>query len=332
MSAITELQQQALAAIQAAGSLQQLDELRVRYLGKKGEVTAQLKSLGSMEPEQRKAFGQAVNAARDALNEAIAERRQGLEAEALEQKLLSERVDVTLPGRGEQRGGLHPVTMAMERAIGIFNKLGFDVATGPEVEDDHYNFESLNFPPHHPARAMHDTFYFGDGRLLRTHTSPVQIRVMEKGEPPFRIIAPGKVFRSDSDQTHTPMFHQIEGLLVGEGVSMADLKGVLHTFVNAFFERSLAMRFRPSYFPFTEPSAEVDIGWDKGDGSEPGWLEILGCGMVHPNVLRGCGVDPEEFTGYAFGMGVERMAMLRYGVTDLRQLFENDLEFLRQFH
>jgi phenylalanyl-tRNA synthetase alpha chain len=332
VSAITELQQQALAAIQAAGSLQQLDELRVRYLGKKGEVTAQLKSLGSMEPEQRKAFGQAVNAARDALNEAIAERRQGLEAEALEQKLLSERVDVTLPGRGEQRGGLHPVTMAMERAIGIFNKLGFDVATGPEVEDDHYNFESLNFPPHHPARAMHDTFYFGDGRLLRTHTSPVQIRVMEKGEPPFRIIAPGKVFRSDSDQTHTPMFHQIEGLLVGRNVSMADLKGVLHTFVNAFFERSLAMRFRPSYFPFTEPSAEVDIGWDKGDGSEPGWLEILGCGMVHPNVLRGCGVDPEEFTGYAFGMGVERMAMLRYGVTDLRQLFENDLEFLRQFH
>jgi len=332
VSAITELQQQALAAIQAAGSLQQLDELRVRYLGKKGEVTAQLKSLGSMEPEQRKAFGQAVNAARDALNEAIAERRQGLEAEALEQKLLSERVDVTLPGRGEQRGGLHPVTMAMERAIGIFNKLGFDVATGPEVEDDHYNFESLNFPPHHPARAMHDTFYFGDGRLLRTHTSPVQIRVMEKGEPPFRIIAPGKVFRSDSDQTHTPMFHQIEGLLVGRDVSMADLKGVLHTFVNAFFERSLAMRFRPSYFPFTEPSAEVDIGWDKGDGSEPGWLEILGCGMVHPNVLRGCGVDPEEFTGYAFGMGVERMAMLRYGVTDLRQLFENDLEFLRQFH
>jgi phenylalanyl-tRNA synthetase alpha chain len=332
VSAITELQQQALAAIQAAGSLQQLDELRVRYLGKKGEVTAQLKSLGSMEPEQRKAFGQAVNAARDALNEAIAERRQGLEAEALEQKLLSERVDVTLPGRGEQRGGLHPVTMAMKRAIGIFNKLGFDVATGPEVEDDHYNFESLNFPPHHPARAMHDTFYFGDGRLLRTHTSPVQIRVMEKGEPPFRIIAPGKVFRSDSDQTHTPMFHQIEGLLVGRNVSMADLKGVLHTFVNAFFERSLAMRFRPSYFPFTEPSAEVDIGWDKGDGSEPGWLEILGCGMVHPNVLRGCGVDPEEFTGYAFGMGVERMAMLRYGVTDLRQLFENDLEFLRQFH
>jgi len=332
MSSITELQTRALADIEVSASLQQLDELRVRYLGKKGEITAQLKSLGAMEPDQRKAFGQAVNAARDALNQAINARRQLLEAQALEEKLLREKVDVTLPGRGEKRGGLHPVTMAMERAIGIFTKLGFDVATGPEVEDDHYNFEALNFPPHHPARAMHDTFYFGDGRLLRTHTSPVQIRVMEHGQAPFRIIAPGKVFRSDSDQTHTPMFHQIEGLLVGRGVSMADLKGVLHTFVNAFFERSLAMRFRPSYFPFTEPSAEVDIGWDKGDGSEPGWLEILGCGMVHPNVLRGCGVDPEEFTGYAFGMGVERMAMLRYGVTDLRQFFENDLEFLGQFH
>jgi phenylalanyl-tRNA synthetase alpha chain len=331
VNAITELQSTALAAIEASDTLQQLDDLRVQYLGKKGEVTAQLKTLGSMEPDQRKAFGQAVNATRDALNQAIVARRKLLESQALEAKLMSEKVDVTLPGRGESRGGLHPVTMAMERAIGIFTKLGFDVATGPEVEDDHYNFESLNFPPHHPARAMHDTFYFGDGRLLRTHTSPVQIRVMEKSDPPYRIIAPGKVFRSDSDQTHTPMFHQIEGLLVGRAVSMADLKGVLHTFVNAFFEKSLAMRFRPSYFPFTEPSAEVDIGWEKSSG-EAGWLEILGCGMVHPNVLRGCGVDPEEFTGYAFGMGVERMAMLRYGVTDLRQFFENDLEFLRQFH
>ena len=331
MNAVNELEQRALAQIQASGDLQQLDELRVQYLGKKGEVTALLKSLGSMEPEQRKSFGQAINTARDALNQAIVDRRQALEADALEQKLLSEQVDVSLPGRGEQQGGLHPVTRAMNRAIGIFTKLGFDVATGPEVEDDHYNFESLNFPPHHPARAMHDTFYFGDGRLLRTHTSPVQIRVMEQSDPPYRIIAPGKVFRSDSDQTHTPMFHQIEGLLVAEGVSMADLKGILHTFVNAFFERSLAMRFRPSYFPFTEPSAEVDIGWEKGDGSEPGWLEILGCGMVHPNVLRACDVDPEKYTGYAFGMGIERLAMLRYGVTDLRQFFENDLEFLRQF-
>jgi phenylalanyl-tRNA synthetase alpha chain len=331
MNAVTDLKDRALAAIADSADLQQLDDLRVRYLGKKGEITAQLKSLGSMEPDQRRSFGQAVNAVRDALNQAINARRQALEAQALEQKLRSEKVDVSLPGRGEQRGGLHPVTMAMERAIGIFASLGFEVATGPEVEDDHYNFEALNFPPHHPARAMHDTFYFGDGRLLRTHTSPVQIRVMEQSEPPYRIIAPGKVYRSDSDQTHTPMFHQIEGLLVGRGVSMAHLKGLLHTFVNAFFERSLAMRFRPSYFPFTEPSAEVDIGWDKGDGAEAGWLEILGCGMVHPNVLRACGVDSEEYTGYAFGMGVERLAMLRYGVTDLRQFFDNDLEFLRQF-
>jgi len=328
---IDSLQTRALAEISASDDLQQLDDLRVRYLGKKGEITGQLKSLGSMEPEQRKSYGQLVNVVRDAVNQAILDRRQALEALALEEKLLKEKVDVTLPGRGETRGGLHPVTMAMERAIGIFTRLGFDVATGPEVEDDYYNFESLNFPPHHPARAMHDTFYFGDGRLLRTHTSPVQIRVMEKSEPPYRIIAPGKVYRSDSDQTHTPMFHQVEGLLIGRNVSMADLKGVLHTFVNAFFERSLAVRFRPSYFPFTEPSAEVDIGWEKGDGSEPGWLEILGCGMVHPSVLRGCNVDPEEFTGYAFGMGIERLAMLRYGVSDLRQFFENDLEFLRQF-
>jgi phenylalanyl-tRNA synthetase alpha chain len=311
--------------------LRRLDTLRVRFLGKKGEITVLLKSLGALEPDERKAFGQAVNQARDALNEALAGRKAALEAAALEAQLQAQRVDVTLPGRGERRGGLHPVTRAMQRAIGIFSRLGFDVASGPEVELDYYNFEALNFPLHHPARAMHDTFYFGDGRLLRTHTSPVQIRVMERGRPPFRIIAPGKVYRSDSDQTHTPMFHQIEGLLVGEGVSMADLKGVLHLFVNAFFERSLAMRFRPSYFPFTEPSAEVDIGWEKGGGAEPGWLEILGCGMVHPNVLRACRVDPERFTGYAFGMGVERIAMLRYGVTDLRQFFENDLGFLRQF-
>jgi phenylalanyl-tRNA synthetase alpha chain len=330
--AVNEIQQRALAEIEASGNLKELDDLRVQYLGKKGEITALLKTLGAMEPEQRKSFGQAVNTTRDTLNRAILARRQTLESSTLEEKLLSERVDVTLPGRGEQRGGLHPVTRVMDRAIDIFNKMGFEVATGPEVEDDHYNFETLNFPPHHPARAMHDTFYFGDGRLLRTHTSPVQIRVMERSEPPYRIIAPGKVYRSDSDQTHTPMFHQVEGLLVGEGVSMADLKGVLHTFVNAFFERSLAMRFRPSYFPFTEPSAEVDISWDKGDGSQPGWLEILGCGMVHPNVLCACDVDPEKYTGYAFGMGVERLAMLRYGVTDLRQFFENDLEFLRQFH
>ena len=332
MDKIKEIQQRAESEIAACQDLQQLDDLRVGFLGKKGEITAQLKALGSLEPEQRKAFGAAVNKARDALNSALSGRKQTLENKALEEKLQSQKVDVTLPGRGEQRGGLHPVTRAMQRAITIFSRLGFDVATGPEVEFDHYNFEALNFPEHHPARAMHDTFYFGDGRLLRTHTSPVQIRVMEQQQPPLRIIAPGKVYRSDSDQTHTPMFHQIEGLLVGEGVSMADLKGVLHTFVNTFFERSLPVRFRPSYFPFTEPSAEVDIGWQREEGAEPGWLEILGCGMVHPNVLRNCNVDPERYTGYAFGMGIERLAMLRYGVTDLRQLFENDLQFLRQFH
>jgi len=329
---IKEIQQRATYAVAACADLQQLDQLRVAFLGKKGEITAQLKILGSLDPELRKAYGAAVNRARDELNQAISDRKLALESAALEARLLGQRVDVTLPGRGERRGGIHPVTRAMQRAMNIFSRLGFDVAIGPEVESDYYNFEALNFPEHHPARAMHDTFYFGDGRLLRTHTSPVQIRVMEQQKPPLRIIAPGKVYRSDSDQTHTPMFHQVEGLLVDEGVTMADLKGVLHAFVNAFFERSLAMRFRPSYFPFTEPSAEVDIGWEKQDGGEPGWLEILGCGMVHPNVLSACNVDPEKYTGYAFGIGVERLAMLRYGVTDLRQFFENDLAFLEQFH
>lgn len=332
MKQVDRLVSDALSEIADSGDLRALDELRIRYLGKKGEITALLKTLGSLPAEERKPFGQAVNAARDQVGEALAARKSELESAAMEQKLLAEKLDVTLPGRGDPSGGLHPVTMAMERAIRIFGQLGFDVATGPEVEDDYYNFGALNFPPHHPARAMHDTFYFGDGRLLRTHTSPVQIRAMEGGEPPFRLIAPGKVYRSDSDQTHTPMFHQIEGLLVGEGVTMADLKGVLHAFVNGFFEKSLAMRFRPSYFPFTEPSAEVDIAWNKGGGEGQSWLEILGCGMVHPNVLRACDVDPERYTGYAWGMGIERLAVLRYGVSDLRQLFENDLQYLRQFH
>jgi len=329
---IRDIHARASEEVAACADLVRLDELRVAYLGKKGQVTALLKQLADLPPEERKSFGAAVNTVRDAITVALATRKAELESLALENQLLSQQVDVSLPGRGEAQGGLHPVTLAMQRAIDIFSRMGFDVATGPEVEHDHYNFEALNFPPHHPARAMHDTFYFGDGRLLRTHTSPVQIRVMEKQDPPYRIIAPGKVYRSDSDQTHTPMFHQIEGLLVGEDVSMAHLKGILRMFVNAFFERSLGLRFRPSYFPFTEPSAEVDIAWARQDGAEPGWLEILGCGMVHPNVLSGCGVDPERYTGYAFGMGVERIAMLRYGVTDLRQFFENDLQFLRQFH
>jgi phenylalanyl-tRNA synthetase alpha chain len=328
---IQAIETRAVAEIAACDDLRALDELRVFYLGKKGLVTEQLKSLGALEPDQRKEAGQQVNLVRDALNQLLLDRKTALEAAALEYRLQAEAVDISLPGRGDQRGGIHPVTLAMQRAIDIFSRLGFDVATGPEVESDYYNFEALNFPAHHPARAMHDTFYFANGDLLRTHTSPVQIRVMEKQDPPYRIIAPGKVYRSDSDQTHTPMFHQVEGLLIGEGVSMADLKGILQTFINGFFERSLEMRFRPSYFPFTEPSAEVDIGWNKGEGSESNWLEILGCGMVHPNVLKACNVDSERYTGYAFGMGVERLAMLRYGVTDLRQFFENDLQFLRQF-
>ncbi len=332
VDSVNQIIRQALADIEASESLASLDELRVHYLGKKGEITSLLKSLGGMEHEQRKAFGQEVNRAKGEVAQAIAERKKVLEEVALNARLASETIDVTLPGRGQDRGGLHPVTHTLQRMTDIFSRLGYDIATGPEVEDDFHNFESLNFPPHHPARAMHDTFYFGDGRLLRTHTSPVQIREMLKNGAPIRVIAPGKVYRSDSDQTHTPMFHQVEGLLVGETVTLADLKGVLRSFINAFFEKDLPTRLRPSYFPFTEPSAEMDIGWDKGDGSEPGWLEILGCGMVHPNVLKACNIDSEKYVGYAFGMGVERLAMLRYGVTDLRQFFENDVRFLRQFH
>jgi phenylalanyl-tRNA synthetase alpha chain len=332
VESVNQILKQALAEIKSSANLSALDDLRVRYLGKKGEITTLLKSLGAMEHEQRKAFGQAVNLAKVELAEALAAHKLELEDAVLNSRLASETIDVTLPGRGQQRGGLHPVTHTLQRMTDIFSRLGYDIATGPEVEDDYHNFESLNFPPHHPARAMHDTFYFGDGRLLRTHTSPVQIREMMKKGAPIRLIAPGKVYRSDSDQTHTPMFHQVEGLLVGESVTLADLKGVLQSFVNSFFEAPLKMRFRPSYFPFTEPSAEVDIAWDRGDGKEPGWLEILGCGMVHPNVLKACDVDSEKYVGYAFGMGVERLAMLRYGVTDLRQFFENDVRFLRQFH
>jgi len=317
--------------ISSADTLLALDDVRVRYLGKKGELTALLKSLGGMDPEARKTAGQAINHAKQAIQQDISDQKAALEQAQLDHQLRSETVDVTLPGRRQSRGGLHPVTRTMERIIRICGQLGFSVATGPEVEDDYYNFEALNFPAHHPARAMHDTFYFGDGRLLRTHTSPVQIRTLKNQDPPVRIIAPGKVYRSDSDLTHAPMFHQVEGLLVAEHVTFADLKGVLQEFVNAFFERELEIRLRPSYFPFTEPSAEVDVRWDKDDGFEPGWLEVLGCGMVHPKVLNDCGIDSEKYVGYAWGMGVERFAMLRYGVGDLRQFFENDLGFLEQF-
>ena len=322
--------EQALTKIGSAPTLEALDVLRVSLLGKSGMLTEQLKALGKLPPEQRKVHGEQVNRAKERLQQAIAERKTTLENAAFDKRLAEEQVDVTLPGRHGEVGSIHPVSRALERIVDIFTALGYAQAQGPEIEDDYHNFEALNFPPHHPARAMHDTFYFPDGRLLRTHTSPVQIRAMKNKQPPIRVIAAGKVYRSDSDQTHTPMFHQVEGLLVDETSSFADLKGTLAEFVRAFFERDFEMRFRPSYFPFTEPSAEVDIRWDRDDGSER-WLEVLGCGMVHPNVLRNCGIDAEKYTGFAFGLGVERFAMLRYGVDDLRQFFENDVRFLRQF-
>ena len=330
---MTEFNQQvdqAAGEVAAAGTLDALESLRVALLGKSGLITEQLKALGKLTPDERKAQGALVNLAKERLQDAIAQRKSTLENAAFDARLADEKIDITLPGRNTDLGSIHPVTRTLERIIDIFSRLGYAQADGPEIEDDYHNFEALNFPAHHPARAMHDTFYFPDGKLLRTHTSPVQIRAMRKTKPPLRIIAPGKVYRSDSDQTHSPMFHQVEGLLVDETSSFADLKGTLAEFVRAFFERDFEMRFRPSYFPFTEPSAEVDIRWDREDGSER-WLEVLGCGMVHPAVLRECGIDAEKYTGFAFGLGVERFAMLRYGVTDLRAFFENDVRFLRQF-
>ena len=321
---------QALADIDKAATLDALDALRVGLLGKSGIVTTALKALGTLAPDERKSRGAEVNTLKQRLADALASRKVVLEQVDLDRRLTSEVIDVSLPGRDGERGGIHPITRALERIASIFARLGYQRVDGPEVEDDWHNFEALNFPPHHPARAMHDTFYFDDKRLLRTHTSPVQIRAMADRQPPIRIIAPGKVYRSDSDQTHSPMFHQVEGLLVDETSSFADLKGTLTEFVRAFFERDFEMRFRPSYFPFTEPSAEVDIRWDTEDGTTR-WLEVLGCGMVHPNVLKNCGIDPERHTGFAFGLGVERFAMLRYGVSDLRAFFENDLRFLKQF-
>jgi phenylalanyl-tRNA synthetase alpha chain len=326
MTSLSELLSRAASAIDAADDLAALDAVRVAFLGKKGEITARLKTLGQLPPEQRSTAGQEINRAKQAVQEQLNARRESLEAAALEAKLAADAVDVTLPGRGDGIGGYHPVSRAMSRIERIFRNAGFGVRSGPEIEDDFHNFTALNIPENHPARAMHDTFYFPGGDLLRTHTSPVQIRSMVAEGAPIRIIAPGRVYRCDSDQTHTPMFHQVEGLVVDEGVSFAHLKAVLHQFIEAFFERKAELRFRPSYFPFTEPSAEMDVTW--GDDK---WIEVLGCGMVHPNVLAAAGVDPERYTGYAFGMGVERLAMLRYGVTDLRTFFENDLRFLRQF-
>lgn len=326
MSTIAQLLEQGQAAVAAAANLTELDDIRVQYLGKKGVLTLQLKELGLLPPEERPAAGKAVNEAKQTVAEAIKARKAHLEADKLEAELESKAIDVSLPGRGHALGSVHPITRTLRRMVKILAKAGFEVRTGPDIEDDFHNFTALNIPQNHPARAMHDTFYLDGGLLLRTHTSPVQIRAMQADGAPIRVIAPGRVYRCDSDLTHTPMFTQVEGLHVDRGVSFANLKAVLYEFVSSFFERDVQLRFRPSYFPFTEPSAEVDILSDSGR-----WLEILGCGMVHPNVLRNVGVDPEHFSGYAFGMGVERLAMLRYGVEDLRMFFENDLRFLAQF-
>jgi len=311
--------------------------VRVRWLGKKGTLTEQLKALGGLSAAERPAAGARINEAKEKVQAAIEAHRSALALASLERQLASGRIDVTLPGRGEEQGGLHPVTRARLRIETLFTRAGFDVASGPEIEDDFHNFGALNFTENHPARAMHDTFYFPDGRLLRTHTSPVQIRALQAQGAPLFVIAPGRVYRCDSDMTHSPMFHQLEGLAVDENISFANMKAVLHGFLQAFFERDLAMRLRPSFFPFTEPSAEVDMScvFCEGRGcrvcKHTGWLEIAGCGMVHPNVLQASGVDPERYTGYAFGAGIDRLAMLRYGVNDLRLFFDNDLRFLRQF-
>ncbi len=325
MADLDALVESARSEAARAREVREVEALRVRFLGKQGLITGELKGLGRLPAEERPAAGKRINAAKEAVEALIRTRRESLERDAMDARLAGERVDVTLPGRGEVPGGLHPVTRTLERIEDFFVSIGFQVAQGPEIEDDFHNFEALNIPAHHPARAMQDTFYFGDGRVLRTHTSPVQIRVMQAAQPPLRIIAPGRVYRCDSDLTHTPMFHQVEGLMVGEDVTMAHLKGILHAFLRGFFEAELEVRFRPSYFPFTEPSAEVDILGDNG------WLEVLGCGMVHPQVLDNVGIDSERYTGFAFGMGVERLAMLRYRINDLRMFFENDLRFLGQF-
>ncbi len=327
----------AKAQILATESLHDLQSLRVHYLGKKGEITAQLKTIGSLSHEEKKSFGQQVNQLKGQISGWLDQRFAELEQSEMIAKIAGEKIDVTLSGRQQERGRIHPISRTLERMESIFSRLGFDIASGPEVEDDYYNFEALNIPADHPARAMHDTFYVDKHTVLRTHTSPVQIRYMHENPPPVRVIAPGKVYRCDSDVTHTPMFHQIEGLAIDKDITFADLKGILIHFVQEFFEEDLAVRFRPSYFPFTEPSAEVDIGCVFCSGSgcrvckQTGWIEVLGCGMVHPEVLRHGNIDSSEYVGYAFGMGVERFSMLRYGVNDLRLYFENDLDFLRQF-
>ena len=337
MDNLQSIQDEALALIESADSLAHLDDVRVKFLGKKGLISAQMKTLGQLSAEERPQAGAKINTVRDRVNEVLEARKTTLEIEAETQSLMRDAVDVTMPGRPQEICGLHPVTRTLDRLNRLFASLGYTVATGPEIEDDWHNFEALNIPSHHPARAMHDTFYFDDGRVLRTHTSPVQIRTMVSEEPPIRIVAPGRVYRCDSDLTHTPMFHQIEGLVVDRDISFADLKGTIITFLNRFFEADLDVRFRPSYFPFTEPSAEVDVQCVMCEGSgcrvcsHTGWLEVMGCGMVHPAVLEEVGLDPEEWSGWAFGFGIERIAMLRYGINDIRLFYENDTRFLRQF-
>lgn len=337
MENLKELTNEALELVNNAQNLAALDSIRVNYLGKKGSLTGLLKGLGKLSAEDRPAAGAEINRAKARVQESINQHKQRLEKAEIEQKLTSETIDVTLEGRRADIGGLHPVTRTLKRIENIFAAVGYQVAQGPEIEDDFHNFEALNIPSHHPARAMHDTFYIDETHVLRTHTSPVQVRTMLNQEPPIQIVCPGRVYRCDSDLTHTPMFHQVEGLLVDTDISFADLKGTVDQFLKAFFEADVPVRFRPSYFPFTEPSAEVDIQCTNCGGKGcrickgTGWLEIMGCGMVHPNVFKSCNVDPEKYTGFAFGMGVERLAMLRYGVNDLRLFFDNDIDFLRQF-
>ena len=333
----TELSRDAIALVDKAENLQILDQIRVDYLGKKGQINALMKFLGTFSADERPKAGAEINQAKKSVQDAINLKKTALENAAIEAQLASETIDITLAGRTAERGNLHPVTRTIGRIESIFSSVGYRVAEGPEIEDDFHNFEALNIPSHHPARAMHDTFYINQTHVLRTHTSPVQVRTMKEQAPPIHVICPGRVYRCDSDLTHTPMFHQVEGLVVDKNISFADLKGTVDEFLKAFFEADVPVRFRPSYFPFTEPSAEVDIQCTncRGKGcricKHTGWLEVMGCGMVHPNVFEACEIDPNEYTGFAFGMGVERLAMLRYGVNDLRLFFENDLDFLRQF-
>jgi len=335
---LDEMLADALTELAATTDLNQLEQVRVAYLGKKGAFTLQMKQLGKLDPDQRRSVGQTINTAKAEFQQQLEQRKNAMQQAALDARLASESIDVTLSGRGQSTAGLHPVTLTLRRINKIFASVGFKVVEGPEIEDDYHNFEALNIPEHHPARAMHDTFYFDAHTVLRTHTSPVQIRAMEAEKPPLKVIAPGRVYRCDSDITHTPMFHQVEGFLVDMDVSFADLKGVVYEFLRAFFEKDIGVRFRPSYFPFTEPSAEVDIECVMCDGKgcrvcgQTGWLEVMGCGMIHPEVFKSVDIDGDQFTGFAFGMGVERLAMLRYGINDLRLFFENDLKFLQQFN